>query len=288
MHLALLGCGLMGGSFALAAQASGMISSVTGYSVPQHSAEHFLKQGIIQHLAFDAAEAVQSADVVLIATPVAAIPAVLQQIASALLPHCLVMDVGSTKRSVHQAAKKALGAHARFFVPTHPIAGKEQAGHAEPRTTLYQNKTVVLCPDAETDSQALALAHRLWQHCGAQTKELDVAAHDRGLAAVSHLPHLLAFSYMDALLNQPDHTELLDLGGPGFRDFSRIAGCEASIWRDILIDNQDEVLPLLNAVRQSLDHLELLITQSQPDVLEPVLQRASQARIHWKKENNNV
>lgn len=288
MHLALLGCGLMGGSFALAAQASGMISRVTGYSVPPCTATHFLKQGIIQQLAANAAEAVQNADVVLIATPVASIPAVLQQIAPALPQHCLVMDVGSTKRSVQQAAKKALGAHARFFVPTHPIAGKEQAGHAEPRATLYQDKTVVLCPDADTDSHALALAHQLWQHTGARTTELSAAAHDRGLAAVSHLPHLVAFAYMDALLNQPDHAELLDLGGPGFRDFSRIAGCEASIWRDILIDNQDEVLPLLNAVRQSLDHLEQLITQSQPDVLEPALQRASQARIHWKKENNNV
>ncbi|GGE73496.1 MAG TPA: prephenate dehydrogenase/arogenate dehydrogenase family protein [Paenalcaligenes hominis] len=288
MHLALLGCGLMGGSFALAALRSGLVTKVTGYSVPQHSAEHFLQQGVIHQMATSAAAAVQKADVVLIATPVAAIPVVLQQIAPALPQHCLIMDVGSTKRSVQRAAKKILGAHARFFVPTHPIAGKEQAGHAEPRATLYQDKTVVLCPDADTDSHALALAHQLWQHAGARTTELSAAAHDRGLAAVSHLPHLVAFAYMDALLNQPDHTALLDLGGPGFRDFSRIAGCEASIWRDILIDNQDEVLPLLNAVRQSLDHLEALITQSQPDVLEPVLQRASQARIHWKKEKNNV
>lgn len=288
MHLALLGCGLMGGSFALAALRSGLVTKVTGYSVPRHSAEHFLQQGVIHQMATSAAAAVQKADVVLIATPVAAIPVVLQQIAPALPQHCLIMDVGSTKRSVQRAAKKILGAHARFFVPTHPIAGKEQAGHAEPRATLYQDKTVVLCPDADTDSHALTLAHQLWQHTGARTTELSAAAHDRGLAAVSHLPHLVAFAYMDALLNQPDHTALLDLGGPGFRDFSRIAGCEASIWRDILIDNQDEVLPLLNAVRQSLDHLEALITQSQPDVLEPVLQRASQARIHWKKEKNNV
>jgi len=278
----------MGGSFALAALRSGLVTKVTGYSVPQHSAEHFLQQGVIHQMATSAAAAVQKADVVLIATPVAAIPVVLQQIAPALPQHCLIMDVGSTKRSVQRAAKKILGAHARFFVPTHPIAGKEQAGHAEPRATLYQDKTVLRCPDADTDSHALALAHQLWQHTGARTTELSAAAHDRGLAAVSHLPHLVAFAYMDALLNQPDYTALLDLGGPGFRDFSRIAGCEASIWRDILIDNQDEVLPLLNAVRQSLDHLEALITQSQPDVLEPVLQRASQARIHWKKEKNNV
>ena len=282
MHLALIGCGLMGGSFALAALQSGVVSKVTGYSLPLSSAQHFLTLGAIQHIAPSAAEAVAEADVVLLATPVATLATLLHDIAPALKPDTLVMDVGSTKRSVQHAALEALGSKAAFFVPTHPIAGKEQAGHSDPRANLYQNKTVILCPNADTHSEALAQAHLLWQHIGANTQELSALAHDRGLAAVSHLPHLLAFAYMDALLNQQDHAALLSLGGPGFRDFSRIAGCEASIWKDILIDNQDQVLPLLHAVRESLHNLEVLITQQQSEQLATVLNKASQARINWQ------
>ncbi len=281
MHLALIGCGLMGGSFALATQHGGAVTHVTGYSIPHSSAQHFFELGVIQQIALSAAEAVATADVVMLATPVATLPHLLTDIATALKPQTLVMDVGSTKRSVQQAAVDILGDKAHFFVPTHPIAGKEQAGHAEPRTHLYQNKTVILCPNEQTHPKALSLAHELWQQTGAHTQELNALDHDRGLAAVSHLPHLLAFAYMDALLAQTDHQQLLALGGPGFRDFSRIAGCEASIWKDILIDNQDQILPLLQAVRQSTLELELLITKNQPKKLESVLNQASQARINW-------
>lgn len=282
MHLALIGCGLMGGSFALATLQAGAVSKVTGYSLPLSSAQHFLKLGAIQHIALSAAEAVAEADIVLLATPVATLSDILHDIAPTLKPNTLIMDVGSTKRSVQQAALDTLNSKANFFVPTHPIAGKEQAGHSDPRANLYQDKTVILCPNVHTHPQALAQAHLIWQHIGAHTQELSAASHDRGLAAVSHLPHLLAFAYMDALLNQDDHTALLSLGGPGFRDFSRIAGCEASIWKDILIDNQDQVLPLLQAVRDSLHHLEVLITQQQSEQLASVLNKASQARINWQ------
>lgn len=280
--LALLGCGLMGGSFALAARQAGLIDQVTGYSVPQQHAEHFYEQGLIHKVATNAADAVRNADVVLLAAPVAAIPSLLNDIATALPAHALIMDVGSTKRSIQSAAQQALGDHYPRFVPTHPIAGKEKAGSSEPFATLYQNRTVVLCPDELTDAQALQQAQQLWQAIGAHPRLMGAAAHDRGLAAVSHLPHLIAFAYMDALLNQPDCDELLALGGPGFRDFSRIAGCEASIWRDILPDNRDQLIPLLNAVRQSLDQLEKVINQDDTNHLEAILSRASQARIQWK------
>lgn len=281
MHLALIGCGLMGGSFALATQQARAVTHVSGYSIPHSSAQHFFDMGVIQHIAQSAAQAVATADVVLLATPVATLPQLLKDIAPALKAGTLVMDVGSTKRSVQQAALQALGDKANFFVPTHPIAGKEQAGHAEPSAALYQNKTVIVCPNEHTHPQALKQAHELWQQAGAHTQELSALRHDRGLAAISHLPHFLAFAYINALLGQADHKELLALGGPGFRDFSRIAGCEASIWKDILIDNQDQMLPLLQAVRESIQELELLITKNQPEMLESVLNKASQARINW-------
>lgn len=272
----------MGGSFALAARQAGAIDQVIGYSMPQKDAEHFLQQGIIQHLSTNAAHAVATADVVLLAAPVTAIPLLLKQIAHALPTHALIMDVGSTKRSIQQAAQEHLGSLYANFVAAHPIAGKEQVGHSDPFAHLYQNKTVVLCPDEHTDPTVLKLAQSLWHAVGANLKKMDAQAHDRGLAAVSHLPHLLAFAYMDALLNQPDSQDLMDLGGPGFRDFSRIAGCDPLIWRDILSDNQDQVLAMLNAVRQSAAQLEGYITQQNSPALEAMLTRASQARIHWK------
>ncbi len=272
----------MGGSFALAAQQAHAIDHVIGYSVPAKTAEYFYQQEVIQSVAQTAAQAVSQADVVLIATPVAAIAPLLAEIAPALPDHALIMDVGSTKRSIQLAAQQVLGTHYHRFIPAHPIAGKEKAGHSDPFASLYQGKTVVLCPDEHTLPIALEQAQQLWQAVGAIPKIMDATAHDRGLGAVSHLPHLIAFAYMDALLNQTDSEQLLALGGPGFRDFSRIAGCDATVWRDILPDNQDQVLPLLQAVRQSLDQLEHVITQHDTPALEALLSRASQARIHWK------
>lgn len=279
--LALLGCGLMGGSFALAARQAGVIDHVVGYSLPQKNAEEFLQKEVIQSLAFSAEQAVAKADVVLLAVPVAAIPSILKQIAPVLPKQTLIMDVGSTKLSIQKAAHQYLGSLYSHFVAAHPIAGKEQAGHSDPFAHLYQGKKVVLCPDQHTDPDFLMQAQILWQAVGAQTQKMDAKVHDRGLAAVSHLPHLLAFAYMDALLNQPDSQDLLDLGGPGFRDFSRIAGCDPFIWRDILSDNQDQVLAMLNAMRQSIDQFENCMTQQNSAALEALLIRASQARIHW-------
>lgn len=280
--LALIGCGLMGGSFALAAQQAHQVHHTIGYSVPHASAHHFYELGIIQSIAASAAEAVAQADIVLIAVPVAAMPSVFVAIAPALPDHALIMDVGSTKRSIIQAAQHHLGARFSQFIAAHPIAGKEKAGHSEPFAHLYQNKNVILCPESQSNPAYLKQAHSLWQAIGATPIILDADQHDRGLAAVSHLPHLLAFAYMDALLQQPDATDLLALGGPGFRDFSRIAGCDPTIWRDILPDNQDQILPLLHAVRQAIDTIENAMTQRDTTQLEAILQRASQARINWK------
>lgn len=272
----------MGGSFALAAQQAKLIDHVIGYSYPKKDAEQFAQHNIIQSVALSAAEAVAQADVVLLAAPVAALADLLKQIAPALAPHALIMDVGSTKRSVQRAAQQYLGSHYSQFVGAHPIAGKEKAGYSAPYATLYQDKTVILCPDEQTKPSYLQQAQQLWHAIGARTKNMQATQHDRGLAAVSHLPHFIAFAYMDALLNQSDAQDLLQLGGPGFRDFSRIAGCDPLVWRDILPDNQDQILPLLQAVRQSLELLEHQITQNNTQALEAMLSRASQARIHWK------
>jgi prephenate dehydrogenase len=191
------------------------------------------------------------------------------------------MDVSSTKRSVVQAASQILGRHLPNFVPAHPIAGKERAGPGDPYVALYRQRQVILTPLEATLPEQIARAHDLWAAIGAYPRTLSPLAHDRGLAAVSHLPHLLAFAYMTGLLDQADAPDLLALGGPGFRDFSRIAGCDATVWRDILRDNRDQTLEQLAAFRQALAQFEDAIQADEPQLLAGLLQRASAARTAW-------
>lgn len=281
-QLSLIGCGLMGGSFALALRQAGRVKRIVGYSEPLTSTEQALSDGVIDHIAFSAAEAVANADVVMIAVPVAASRGVFQAIAPALSDKALLMDLGSTKRGVIAAARETLGTRFDQFVPCHPIAGKERAGRAKPDAALYQKRQVILTPTNSTLAKHIQRASAIWTAIGASVRLTSADAHDTGLAAVSHLPHLLAFAFMTSLLDQAEPDAILSLGGLGFRDFSRIAGCEASIWRDILRSNRDEVQRLSGAFRRALDDFEHAIAQEDPAMLEQMLERASAARITWQ------
>ncbi|HEY9278706.1 MAG TPA: prephenate dehydrogenase/arogenate dehydrogenase family protein, partial [Eoetvoesiella sp.] len=177
--------------------------------------------------------------------------------------------------------------HLPDFVPAHPIAGKERAGPGDPDAALYRNRQIILTPLESTCLQQLDKAAKVWNAIGAQVKTLSPLAHDRGLAAVSHLPHLLAFAYMTGLLDQPDASSLLALGGPGFRDFSRIAGCDPTVWRDIFRDNRDQTLGQLAAFRRALDEFECAIQADQPQTLANLLQRACEARVAWQPATIN-
>lgn len=281
-RLALVGCGLMGGSFALALRDAGLVDVVAGFSQPHSHAAAFHRKGIIDEIAISMADAVSQADLVMVAVPVAAMPRVLDELAGLLPDGVLLMDVSSTKRSVVAHATKVLGRHLPDFVPAHPIAGKERAGPGEPFAGLYHDRQIILTPLESTNTRQVDCARMIWTALGARVTVLTPAAHDRGLAAVSHLPHLLAFAYMSGLLNQPDSEELLGLGGPGFRDFSRIAGCEPTVWQDILRDNRDQTLEQLASFRQALDQFEQAMTQDDPATLANMLQRAYEARLAWR------
>ena len=283
-QLALIGCGLMGGSFALAVREAGLVQSVIGFSRPGEGASNFQKKGIIDQVALSVQAAVCQADLVMVAVPVASMAGVLSELVGVLPDGALLMDVSSTKRSVVLEAARLLGPHLPDFVPAHPIAGKERAGPGDPYASLYRNRQVILTPLESTHPRQLERARAVWTAIGSQVKTMSPSAHDRGLAAVSHLPHLLAFTYMTGLLDQPDSRELLALGGPGFRDFSRIAGCDPTVWRDILRDNRDQALGQLAAFRQALAQFESAILEDDPDRLSDMLQRASDARIAWQSE----
>ncbi len=280
--LGLIGCGLMGGSFALALRAAGLVGRVVGYSASASTTARALERGVIDATAASALEAAQGADLVLLALPVAATEATLRAIAPAIHPGMVVMDVGSTKGDVAQAARAGLPDQLAAFVPAHPITGKEVSGVDHADAQLYQGSLVVLTPLPETAPAGVDRAEALWRALGCRVQRMAPEAHDQAFAAVSHLPHLLAFAFMNGVLAQADAPALLSMAGPGFRDFSRIAGGEPRMWRDILIANRDALQTQLQHFQHALHQLEQAMHAPDATALEALLQGASQARSAWR------
>ena len=281
-QLGLVGCGLMGASFALALQDKGLVERVTGFSPSASTREKALQRGVIHQAASSAVEAVQGADLVLIAVPVSHTAACLSDIAPHLQKNCLLMDVGSTKCDVVAAARAALGDRLHCFLPAHPIAGKAQAGVDHAEATLYQDRTLILTPLAHNTPAQIQQATTLWQAIGSRVHQMTPDAHDQTFAAVSHVPHLLAFAQVNGLLQQAEGEAFLKLAGPGFRDFSRIAAGDPKIWRDIFLANVDQVLVQTSHFRAALDQLEAAIRQGNATQLETLISQASQARSVWQ------
>ncbi len=280
--LALIGCGLMGGSFALALKKAGLVHQVMGYSASEGTRQKALALGVIDTIAHSAAGAVQEADLVLVAVPVSATQATFAAIAPVLSPQALMMDVGSTKCDVVAAAEASLGERLPCFVPAHPIAGKEVAGVEHADAQLYQNRQLILTPLPCNGLRKITQAHQVWEALGSQVITLSPEEHDATFAAVSHLPHLVAFALMNALAQQPHGADRLSMAGPGFRDFSRIAASDPTVWRDILLANRTQVLHQSALLRHALDQLEAAMTQSDSSALEQLIAQASQTRAEWR------
>jgi prephenate dehydrogenase len=281
-QLGVIGCGLMGGSFALALRRAGLVQQVVGYSRSPATTALAVQLGVIDRPAESAAEAVVGADLVLVAVPVSATESTLRAVASVLEADALLMDVGSTKRDVVDTARRVLKDRVPQFVPAHPIAGSELAGVQHADAALYHQRQVILTPLPQTRPDLLAKAGDTWRAVGAQVLSMTAENHDAAFAAVSHLPHLLAFAYFSAIANQPAGREFLSLAGPGFRDFTRIAASDPAVWRDILLTNREEVLRQSMRFRFALDALEQLMQSGHADALEELIGDASQARAGWQ------
>jgi prephenate dehydrogenase len=280
-QLGLVGCGLMGGSFALALKRAGFVRRVVGFSPSEATRQRALDMGVIDAAALDASQAARGSDLVLVAVPVAATQSTLESLATALSPHGLLMDVGSTKRDVVQAATLALGDKLATFVPAHPIAGKEVSGVAHADVDLYTGCQVILTPIAQTGTTQLAKAQAVWAALGAQVRTMSALEHDSAFAAVSHLPHMLAFAAMNALNAQDQGAHFLSLAGPGFRDFTRIAASDPAVWRDILHANRDQLLVQSEHLREALQAFETALTQGDSAALQALITAASQSRAAW-------
>lgn len=281
-QLGLIGCGMMGGSFALALKRAGLVKRVVGYSKSPSTTERARQLGVIDVEAPSALLAVSGADLVLLAVPVAATEATFKAIRHLIRGDVLIMDVGSTKREVIDAARRVLKDQVGVFVPAHPIAGKELAGveHADP--DLYSGRQVILTPIERTLTAQLDKAHKVWTALGCNVKQMSPEAHDAAYAAVSHLPHLVAFALMNGIQSQQQATDFLSLAGPGFRDFTRIAASDPAVWRDILMSNREELLAQSRFFQRALHALETAINADNPDALEALIEQASSARAHWR------
>lgn len=278
MKLALVGVGLIGGSFAAALRASGDVDHVVGFDLDPEALSKGLAAGILDHAAGNLAGAVAAADLVVLAVPVGAMRAALATIAPHLPPGALVTDVGSTKVSVIEDAQATLGDAIRRFVPAHPIAGGERPGveHADPR--LFRERLAITTPVADTDQEALAAVERLWRSVGARIERLTPEAHDRIFAAVSHLPHVLAFALVEMIARSADADAKFAHAGAGFRDFTRIAASSPQMWRDVCLANRAALVSELNTYRESLAALQDAIDRADGAALEQLFQAAAVAR----------
>ena len=281
-QLGLIGCGLMGGSFALAMKKAGLVKRVVGYSKSPSTTERARQMGVIDVEAPSALMAVSGADIVLLAVPVSATEASFKAIKHLITPSMLIMDVGSTKRDVVDASRRVLKEHAGVFVAAHPITGKEVSGVEHADRDLYHGKQVILTSTERTQVVQLKKAVDLWTALGCQVLQMSPEAHDAAYAAVSHLPHLIAFALMNAITDQPNGKDYLSLAGPGFRDFTRIAASDSHMWRDVLMANRQELLAQSKLFQKAMMNLEQMIMRDEVESLEAEIDKASLTRAQWR------
>jgi prephenate dehydrogenase len=278
MKLALIGVGLIGGSFALALRAAREVDAVAGFDVDARALAIGMERGVLTRQATSLMEAVCDADLVVVATPVGAMREALAAMAPGLAPAAVITDVGSTKQSVIDAACAALGDRVSRFVPSHPIAGGERPGVSHAHPGLFAGRLAITTPTPQTDAVALQQVERLWRAVGAQVERLSPMDHDRIFAAVSHLPHVLAFALVDMIARSPDAAACFTHAGAGFRDFTRIAASSPAMWRDVCLANREPLLAQLASYRTQLAELEAAIAVADGEALHRLFDSAAQAR----------
>ena len=280
-RVAILGVGLIGGSFALALKEARACAHVVGAGRNSANLKLALERGIVDSIAADAVAAAHGADLVLLAAPLAQFPKLFRDIAPVLGPKAVVTDGGSTKRDVVAAARAALGKKVGQFVPAHPIAGGERSGAGAASAELFRNKRVILTPLPENSEAAVRNVTEGWSACGAEVTRMDPEEHDAILAAVSHLPHLLAYALVHEFCAREDAPRLFALAGGGFRDFTRIASSHPEMWRDICLANRDRLLVELDRYGEKLHAVRKLLEAGDGAGLEKLFAEARAARSRW-------
>jgi prephenate dehydrogenase len=283
--LVVVGVGLIGGSCALALKRANAVGTVVGIGRTVANLDDAVRLGIVDraHCLGDAwTGELHNADVVLVAAPVAQFPALFAAIAPAVGAQTVVTDAGSTKQDVIASARAAFGAALSHFVPGHPIAGTEHTGAAAAFATLFEHRNVILTPVSETMPAAVDRVAAMWQAGGARVTTLAADRHDAIFAAVSHLPHVLAFALVAELAARPDAGAYFDHAASGFRDFTRIAAGSPEMWRDIALANRDALLGEIDRYGEALGHARGLVATGDGEGLVALFRRASSARRAWQ------
>lgn len=280
----IIGLGLIGGSLAKALKINRQFGQIVGYDRDPEETQKGLQIGVIDIAADSLAEAVEQADLIVLAVPVKAMEKVLGDIAPFIAEETLITDVGSTKANVVAAAKRVFSSLPTGFVPGHPIAGSEKSGVDAADETLFEQHKVILTPLAESSSEAVNVLTLMWQSTGAEVLKMDVEKHDEVLAATSHLPHLLAFSLVDTLAQEQDNnTDIFRYAAGGFRDFTRIAGSDPTMWHDICLANKEAILAQLDCFTRGVSRLRAAIDSSDSESLLGTFTRARAAREHFSR-----
>jgi prephenate dehydrogenase len=281
--LVVCGVGLIGGSFALAVKSAlaGRRPRIIGMGRTRAPLEEAFQLGAIDAIETDWANALKGADLVLLGMPVGQMELALRAMAPYLEPQTLVTDGGSTKADVVAAARAALGNKVRQFVPGHPIAGAEKSGVGAAKADLYLGKRVVLTPLPENRAEDVAAVRKVWELCGAKVSQLAPEEHDHVFAAVSHLPHLLAFALVHDLAGRDNADQLFGFAASGFRDFTRIASSHPEMWRDICLANRKALMRELDAYMAELLKTRVLLAGADGAGLEKMFATARTRRDAW-------
>ena len=277
----IFGVGLIGASFARGLKAAHAVDEIIGFGRTPKSLKAAYDLGIIDEVGINPGADVREADLILVATPVGQMPEIFQRIAPYLGAQTIVTDAGSTKGDVVEAARAAFGDKIGQFVPGHPIAGAETSGAAASRADLYQGRKVVLTPLLENAVEDIEKVKRAWEQCGADVRILDAETHDRVFAAVSHLPHLLAYALVDEFARRPNADQLFDYAAAGFRDFTRIAASHPEMWRDISLANRTALLAELDRYGAALMRIRQALVNSDGEALASIYANARDARQNW-------
>lgn len=284
-RIVIAGVGLIGGSFALALKAAGYSTQIVGLGRSAASLARAQSLGLIDEIASDWASALAGADLVLLAMPVGQMNAAMAAMAPHLEANTLVTDAGSTKADVIEALYTHLSANIANFVPAHPIAGAERSGPDAAFAELYVGRKLVLTPLPENAPDSIAKVRAIWAACGAEIHQMSPQEHDRVFAAVSHLPHLLAFGLVHELSGRANADQLFKYAASGFRDFTRIASSSPEMWRDICVANRQALLAELDAYLTELAYVRALLLQGSGPALENLFTEAQAARDAWLEKN---
>lgn len=279
-RLCIIGVGLIGGSIAKAARAQGLCKQIVALGREKNlpNLQRAVELGVIDSFYTDAAQAMAGTDCVIICTPVGSMRAIFEQLKPYWSPNLLVSDGGSTKGSVVDAARAVFGEVPSNFVPAHPIAGAERSGVEAAMVDLYQNRRLIITPLPNTDAAAVEKLSEFWRRIGSRVSVMSVEHHDTVLAATSHLPHILAFALVAMLGRKDEQREIFKYAAGGFKDFSRIASSDPTMWQDICLANKREIIPLIQQFQAELGHIEQLLQQDDAQALFEAFSYAKQAR----------